>query len=113
MKNIMKIKDRDKDRIEYSQLTQKLNDLLDQSNYSKYTNKLFDNLALPPGFYVKPIKSTSTTIICNHNNCSECIDDKIFSELLQAVTIDDVQKSNKRGTRSKISKNSKKSKKNK
>ena len=85
MKNNMKMKDRD--TIEHSQFTQKLNDLLDQGNYSKYTNKLFDNLALPPGFYIKPIKRTSTTIICNHNNCSECIDDKIFSELLRSVKV--------------------------
>lgn len=85
MKDNMKMKD--KDTIEHSQFTQKLNDLLNESNYSKYTNKLFNDLALPPGFYIKPIKSASTTIIYNHNNCSECIDDKTFSELLKSVKI--------------------------
>ena len=45
-----------------------LNNLLANSKYSTQTNKLFDNLAFPPGLYIQAHIIEKPIYICNNNN---------------------------------------------
>jgi hypothetical protein len=68
---------------DYSQFIHNLNDLLQNENHSPEINKLFKNLALPPGLYVKKIINQETLQLCNSmNECTEPINDKIHLDLL-------------------------------
>lgn len=91
---------------DYSQFIHNLNDLLQNENHSPEINKLFKNLAFPPGLYVKKIINDQTIQLCNSmNECTEPINDQIHLDLLTLV---DTSSNEKRLTRKhKKSKNTK------
>ena len=69
----------------------KLNDELTLSEkYSHCTNILFKDLVIPPGLSVKKDKTHNQSIyICNNKtDHSECIDKKLYSELVKLAQID-------------------------
>jgi hypothetical protein len=71
---------------DYSQFIHNLNDLLQNENHSHEINRLFKNLALPPGLYVKKIINDQSIQLCNNmNECTEPINDNIHLDLLTLV----------------------------
>ena len=59
-----------------------LTNILNKSQFSEGTNKLFDGLIIPLGFYVNKIQPNSNIeTFCNSKG--ECIDDKVYSNLIK------------------------------
>ena len=78
---------------DYSQFIHNLNDLLQNENHSPEINKLFKNLAFPPGLYVKKIMNDQTMQLCNSmNECTEPINDNIHLDLLTLVNTSSKEK---------------------
>ena len=85
-----------------------LNEKLVESHYPHLANKLFENLALPPGLIVKTKPTSQNISICNSiDSCIECMSDKQWAQLTQPTEI----KSEKKRTRRKKADTNKKSKK--
>lgn len=81
-----------------------INDLLANSEkFSHLQNKLFDGLIPPPGFYARKIEPTKIQI---NNNCDECLDEEIYSKLLDIASIN----SDKKDKKEKVKKVSRKKK---
>ena len=100
-------------KINNKEFTHSLNNLLANSKYSTQTNKLFDNLAFPPGLYIQAHIIEKPIYICNNNNCYDCIDDDLHSKLITLVNVsndDNIKKSSKRNSKKKLSKEKKQKK---
>ena len=108
-----------KSKIDNSQFIYNLNDLLANSErHSQYTNKLFNNLAFPPGLYIKKFNIKPPVYSCNNIECVDCIDDKLHTKLITLVNVADKVTSKKRSSKKRSpkkhnSKNKQKTKKNK
>ena len=80
-----------------------INDLLSESpNFSKFKNDIFNNLIVPPGYYVKNIQPNLDLIDysndysndeCSHN---KCIDNKIVDGFINLVSINNKSKNKTR-----------------
>jgi hypothetical protein len=86
--------------------TKNLNSVLKESHYPHLSNKLFDNLILPPGL----IKNELNTIKCTNikvRDTDECLDQKVFDKLVDLVEVkpdkpnNSVKKSRSKPTRNK------------
>lgn len=109
-----------KDKFSESPFVFKINDLIKKTDdYSQYTNKILDNLAVPPGLYVETLKNEPQIHIYNTTDCSECaecIDNDLYLQLLKNAELDTSisSKKTKRSTKKKENnRNLKKSKKKK
>jgi hypothetical protein len=61
-----------------------LNDVLRKSEkFTNITNKLFDDLVIPPGLCVNKNKSKPNLI--DHSNCKECVQKDLYSNLIKLV----------------------------
>ena len=85
-----------------------LNDKLIESNYSHLANKMFKNLALPPGLIVNKPMIQNVSICKSKDSCTECIDDKQMNQLYELSEV----KSESKRTRKRKLDSKKKSKKN-
>ena len=84
-----------------------INDLLANSEkFSHLQNKLFDGLIPPPGFYARKIVPTKILI---NNNCDECLNEEIYSKLLDIASINS-DKSDKKDKDKNVKKVSRKKK---
>ena len=59
-----------------------LNNALSEAGYSDLTMKSFNNLIIPPGFHFKKENHNPSIYICNKNEDSKCIDNKLFNKLI-------------------------------
>ena len=72
--------------IEQSHNIHYINDLFKNTEeYSKYANKLFDDLIVPHGLYYLKTENLPS----NNNNCQDgkCINDNVFNSLFQLASI--------------------------
>jgi len=72
-----------------------LNDKLIESNYSHLANKMFKNLALPPGLIVNKPMIQNVSICKSKDSCTECIDDKQMNQLYELSEVKSESKDNK------------------
>ncbi len=100
-----------KNKNDNSKFIYNLNDLLANSErYSQYTNKLFDDLAFPPGLYIKEHNIKPPIYLCTSNTvCIDCINDNLHSKLVSLANVAEVpsrkrQSSKRRSSRDKKTK---------
>lgn len=95
---------------ELNKFTHSLNDLLKDANYSSHSNKLFNNLSHPLGLYVMKEHSEPNIYICSDlTSCNECIDDKLYENLLKLVQVDYEKSQSKKNKNKKTNRTTKKS----